>query len=74
MPVTVDLAFDAVDPGSGRIVGHSSGWKWAAYEWRFHQIGIARLCSDLKHDFAWGVACSTALERFARAGKREHLG
>ena len=39
-----------------------------------HQFGIARLRSHLKHDFAWSVACSTVLERFACAGKRKHLG
>jgi hypothetical protein len=31
---------------------------------------LARLCSHLKHDFAWSAACSTVLERFACAGKR----
>jgi hypothetical protein len=38
------------------------------------RIGMARLCSHLKHDFTWSAACSAVLEGFARAGKRQHLG
>ena len=39
-------------------------------------IGSAsrRLCSHLKHDFAWSVACGAALKRFACAGQWKYLG
>ena len=46
----------------------------ASFRLARHQLGIARLCSHLKHDFAWSVARSTVLERFACAGKRKDLG
>ncbi len=33
-----------------------------------------RLCSHLKHDFAWSVACGAVLKRFACASQWKHLG
>src|ERR1700676_3203211 len=39
-------------------------------------IGSAsrKLCSHLKHDFAWSVACGAVLKHFTCASKWKHLG
>ena len=62
----------------GRLLFQSGGLRddrrrqWQ--KWPVISSGSRGLCSHLKHDFAWSVACSTVLERFACAGKRKHLG